>query len=115
MIYIAGPYSSDDWDVLVKRYRKHEMYTASLIRMQLVAYSPIVHGHEMAINYNLPKNYEFWQNHCLGMLAKADAVHVMMMDGWKESRGTQDEIRLANEMKIPVHYINDVFEGSLDI
>ena len=115
MIYVAGPYTSEDWDVLVKRYRAHEMYTASLIRMKLVAYSPIVHGHEMAINYKLPKIYEFWQNHCLGMLSKADIMHVLKLEGWEESQGTKDEIAFANEHKIPVYYINDVFTGSLDL
>jgi len=115
MIYVAGPYTHKERVISNKRFRAMEMYTASLVRMRLIAYSPIVHCHEMAVTYNLPKDYEFWQNHCLGMLEKADALHVMKLDGWEESVGTQDEIRYAIEHKIPITYINDVFSGSFDV
>lgn len=106
MIYVSGPYTSDDIDVQVERYRAHKRYTASLIRMQLVAFSPIVHCHELAIDYELPKGYEFWRVQCLGMLAKAEMMHVMKLEGWEDSVGTQDEIDFAMSNNISLIYTN---------
>ena len=87
------------------RFKAAEEYTVRLMKQGEVVYSPIVHSHQMALNHDLPKGYEFWKEQCQAMVYKADALHVMMLDGWQQSVGVNDEISLARELKIPVLYI----------
>ena len=106
MIYLASPYSDEDFSVMEYRFKEVAGLTAHYLQKGLIVYSPIVHGHQLAIDYSLPKGYVFWQKHCLGMVDAASELYVYQLDGWEESIGLADEIARAHYRGIPVKYID---------
>jgi hypothetical protein len=46
-------------------------------------------------NLGLPTDWEFWEAHDLAFLEWCDELWVIMLPGWKESDGTQSEIKVA--------------------
>ncbi|WP_341232391.1 DUF1937 family protein [uncultured Methylophaga sp.] len=104
MIYIASPYSHKDPAVMQHRYEKVKEYTAYLMRIGAAAYSPIVHGHDIARSHELPTDWEFWKAHCLAMLRKADQMQVLKLPGWQESKGVQAEIEFCRLCGINIYY-----------
>ena len=102
MIYLASPYSHNNPSVMQARFKMAEKYTALLLQQGRIIFSPIVHCHELARTYELPTDFSFWQNYCLGMLAKADELWVLQLDGWKHSTGVAAEIEFADENEMPI-------------
>jgi len=116
LVYIASPYSSEfteSFENLMhreERVDRVEEYIAKLYadgnNKTVMFYSPILHCHEMAQHYSLPTGHEFWESMDHIMIDKSDRVEVLMMEGWKESKGVQDEIAYANLTGKPISYIN---------
>jgi hypothetical protein len=69
-----------------------------------LVFSPIAHTHPIAVRCALPRGWEFWKRYDQAMLAAADKVVVVMMNGWRDSKGIENEIRIAKEMGKPVEY-----------
>ena len=106
MIYLASPYTSELPEEREQRYHAVKAALADLILGGKVVFSPIVHGHHVAIDHKLPKDYDFWQKQCLGMLAKSRKLVVLTLPGWHKSRGVQDEIEFAKKISIPISYLS---------
>jgi len=106
IIYIASPYTGTSYQ-RTNRFRDVEKYAAYLIQQGETAISPIVHNHTLATRHELPREFDFWQNYCLTLLGACDYMHVLMLEGWNESVGITAEIKLAEELLIPVIYIED--------
>ncbi len=104
MIYIASPYTHENQHVMNNRFEKVALHTAQLMRQGLPVYSPIVHGHSIAVRHDLPTDWQFWKSHCMAMLSKADKMIVLMMGGWQDSVGVQAEIEYCTENDITVWY-----------
>lgn len=92
MLYLASPYTHPDADVRQARYEAARLATAVLMRSGEPVYSPVVHGHAVASAHEMPTGHDFWMRHCLTMLARADRMAVLMLDGWQESTGVRAEI-----------------------
>lgn len=104
MIYLASPYSHHDPLVMRTRFLLVEQETALYLNKGIHIYSPIVHCHELAHKYSLPKDFAFWMNYNLDMLRRADALWVLVIDGWQDSRGVRTEIQAAEAVRMPVEY-----------
>lgn len=104
MIYIASPYTHENQHVMNNRFEKVAMHTAHLMRQGLPVYSPIVHGHSIAVRHDLPTDWEFWKNHCLALLGQSVRMIVIMMDGWESSTGVKAEIEYCVNSGIPIDY-----------
>jgi len=104
MIYIASPYSHPDKAVMQTRYEQVKSVAAEMMREGLPIYSPIVHGHDIAVSHDLPTDWEFWKKQCLAMLRKADSMTVITLPGWIESKGVLCEIEFCNNCGIPINY-----------
>ena len=102
MIYIASPYTHDNPAIVQERYEQVMEYTAELIKQGDVGVSPIVHCHVLANKFNLPTDFFFWNKYCLSLLQSADEMHILMLDGWKESLGIQYEKSFAIKYDIPI-------------
>jgi hypothetical protein len=87
-----------------QRYEEVKAFTAELMRKDLVPYSPIVHGHDIATTHDLPTDWLFWQKQCLAMLRKADKMIVLKLDGWDSSIGVKAEIDFCETCGIDVEY-----------
>jgi hypothetical protein len=50
-------------------------------------------------------DHEFWMKQDIPMLARAERLMVLMIDGWKQSRGVAEEIYFAINRRLPIEYI----------
>jgi len=104
-IYLASPYTHKSELIRHKRYLEVAEVVARYLRKKLHVYSPIVHCHEIAKRFSLPKDFEFWSEYNYAMREQASCIHILELDGWMESRGVKAEIRYAMRNKIPLHMI----------
>jgi hypothetical protein len=106
--YLCSPYSHVDPEVKNARYLATLRETAALLKIGLFIYSPIVHCHELARIANLPTDAEFWKKYNYCMIAAAECVKVLMLDGWRESVGIEGEVIEAQRLGIPVTHIEPI-------
>lgn len=111
MIYLASPYSHADAAVREQRFRAACRAAARLMRTGHVVFSPIAHGHSIAL-HGLPTDWRFWEPFDREQLARCDEVVVLTLDGWRESAGVQAEVRIAGELGKPVRYLAPEAAGS---
>ena len=104
MIYLASPYTHSEPGVREARFEAACLATAELVRAGHVVFSPIVHGHPL-VRFDLPIEWEYWERIDGEHLRHCDEVVVLMLEGWRESRGVQAEIDLAIEMDLPIRYL----------
>ena len=72
-----------------------------------VVFSPISHTHPIAEQCELPKGWEYWNKYDRAMLSQCVKVYVLTIDGWMESVGVAAELKIANELGLPVEYITE--------
>jgi hypothetical protein len=101
MLYLACPYSHPDPAVRDKRHDAACKAAAALLRAGVPVYAPVVHSHNL-VRHGLPTDWQFWSRFDPAFLEIADAVVVLALDGWQESIGVREEVRLAEQMSIPV-------------
>jgi hypothetical protein len=104
LIYLAIPYShpSDE----VRNYRLHLVsdIAGKLMNEGKVVFSPISHGDTIAKIHNLPTDWEYWEKSCKSFVSRSTKVIVVMANGWDKSKGVSAEIKLAEQLGIPVEY-----------
>jgi nucleoside 2-deoxyribosyltransferase len=105
MIYLASPYSHVDPAVREQRFTIATRVAAKLIRAGHQVFSPISHSHPIASN-GVPTDWTFWKAFDRRMLEACDELIVLMLDGWRESRGVQAEINLAIKLGKPIRYVS---------
>jgi hypothetical protein len=112
MIYLCSVYShgegKEDPAVRQRRYELTRNFIAQNIDKHI--YSPIVHHHEMAEMYDLPKDYEFWKKKDRDFIRRCDSVWILDVVNeedwaWDESEGIKDEATFAMECGIPTHRV----------
>lgn len=106
MIYLAQPYSHPDPCVRQQRYEAGCRAISKLMSRGLHIYGPIQHSHGIAIYGGLPTDWAFWEAQDRAILSVCKALWVLTLEGWKESKGVQAEIKIAIELELPVKYLN---------
>lgn len=104
-IYVACPYTHKDYEVRMRRVHSATEYTAKLMREGHAVYSPITHGHTIAIMHRVPQDHDFWMRQCLPMVRAAAELHVLQEPGWTTSKGVEAEMAEANAHGIPIRFI----------
>lgn len=112
MIYLAVPYSHPDPEIREMRFRQANMAAGKLMAKGYRIFSPISHSHPIAIDHGLPTDYRWWREFDSEFLRMCDEVFVVKFDGWRESVGIREELKLARELGKPVTYleINELLE-----
>jgi hypothetical protein len=105
LTYLACPYSHPDRAVRVARFDAANRAAGKLMREGHHVFSPISHTHPIAEVADLPLGWEFWEGFDRAYLAHSWRVVVLMLDGWRESKGVTAEICIANEQGLPIEYI----------
>ncbi|MEX0718371.1 MAG: DUF1937 family protein [Planctomycetaceae bacterium] len=105
MIYVASPYSDPDPLVREQRFDAVCRAVAALMHSGVVAFSPIVHGHPL-VAHGLPVEWPFWERFDCEHLSRCDELVVLMLDGWRNSRGVRAEIRIAGDLGISVRFLD---------
>jgi hypothetical protein len=112
-VYIATPYTKYP-------YGQHKaatvaaFATAELMRGGIRAFSPIVHGHQIAKHGFDPLDVDFWISANAGFLYAASACIVVKMKGWQESKGIAAEIEHFLTAGKPIVYIGDEIIGGIE-
>lgn len=117
LIFISTPYSHKEHEVENIRYRQAIEYAAILMNQNRFSYSPIASGLAIAKNHSLPTDWDYWGNFCEAMMERCDEVHVLMLNGWKESTGVNSEIEVATRLGKTIVYVDpkDVLKETLDL
>lgn len=103
-VYLGSPYSlypdhDEAADIVAAA-------AAGLMAQGLVVYSPIVHGHHVSQQGDLPTSWEFWKAQCQPLIDAASALAVLKMDGWGKSVGLQYEIGEFRRAGKPVVFLD---------
>lgn len=101
-VYLASPYSHDDIKVRTSRFRAVTRLAGALIREGHFVFSPISHGHPIAIHGNTPGDYAYWSGFNDSVLNWANHFVIYKIEGWKESIGIQHETEIALEKNLPI-------------
>ncbi|MGE4157628.1 MAG: DUF1937 family protein [Planctomycetota bacterium] len=104
MIYLAGPYTDSDPAVREARFQGACRQAAEMLRCGIPVWSPIAYSHAL-VAHGLPLDWEFWERFDRAFLEICSEVWVLMLDGWRESKGVQAEIGIAGELGKPVIYV----------
>ena len=108
-IYLASPYSHPEEHVRLERYNAACRKAASLMQAGNVVFSPIAHSHAVAAHLpqDLLMSHEFWMAQDIPLLRYADKLVVLLIDGWRESRGVSAEIDYAINISKAIEYVTD--------
>lgn len=108
IVYLASPYTHENQEVMQRRYRAACQAAAALMQRGLTVFAPIPHSHAIVVDGDLNEqtqtDFQFWMDQDLPVLKRCDALYVLMLPGWKISRGVTREIQVAREHNIPVSY-----------
>lgn len=103
--YVASPYSHESPLIREERYLRVSHYVALCLRGKEWVYSPIVHCHELAKTWDMPKDAGFWLAYNRAMLANARRLRILRLDGWHQSKGVMEETDFAIHNRIPYIYV----------
>ena len=112
MIYLASPYSHPNKHIELQRFKRAEAFVADAIRQHLIIYSPIVYCHQMALAYDLPGDAAFWDGFNMNMLRRSDAMWVLQLEGWAESKGVRRELSVAQTLHMTIRHIEISYEDN---
>lgn len=105
--YLAIPYSDEDFFVEKHRFIVANKIAAALIMDGRIIFSPISHCHPLRVyGYGLPGSWKYWKKYAYEFLKSSKKLIVIKLDGWEKSVGVQGEINIANELELPIEYID---------
>jgi hypothetical protein len=103
MVYLAAPYSNmPNKKLLMDNLCKVD---ARLMQDGIFTVSPLM-KHFILHHDDLPGDWNYWGNYSEVLLERCDCMIVVMFDGWKESIGVQEEIKLCRKNNIPIVYFD---------
>lgn len=110
-VYVAGAFSDDNVLGVLKNIGRGEWYASQLF---VQGFAPFTPWHDKTFvfnNWEQALTVEMFYNYSIAWLEVSDVMFVI--PNWKglknheDSKGTQEEIRIANELGIPVFYNNE--------
>lgn len=106
-IFLASPYTHKDKEIMALRYEAALKAAAKLIKEGNMVFSPVVHSHPIAITYDLPKDYTFWQAYTKSFIVNwAEVFSTLCLEGWQDSEGINKEFDLAKKAGLSFSYIH---------
>lgn len=117
LYYLASPYAHEQSAVMEQRYRSAVEAVGALLTAGLAVFSPIAHNHHVNVACKMAhedgaSRWAFWKRFDLLMIDRSDAVIVLRINGWRESRGVTAEIEHAHRTGKPVYYFDPYGEGT---
>lgn len=107
IVYLACPYIHEDKKVMEDRVLNVTCCAAHFMDKGEKIYSPITHNN--AINKHMKQvvgDHKYWLNQCYHHIITAEAIYVLGLEGWKESKGVRWEVETAKAFGIPVFLID---------
>lgn len=104
-IYLASPYYHEYREIRESRFIAVCKKAGELMNQGYFVYSPIAHSHPIAVQCELPKDWEYWKQYDLEYIKWVDEVWIYKLPGWDISTGIKAEIEIAQELNKPIVYI----------
>lgn len=114
-VYLASPYSHNDWLVREVRFHAVETATYTLMKRGLSVFSPIVYTHALAKKNKLPFTAGYWAEFNESMIRAAKELRILMLPQWQESQGVGRERSWAQQYRIPIKYLYCAEAGVSDL
>lgn len=105
LIYLACPYTHSSVKVRTSRQVVADGVARRLLDWGNLVYSPLSHFGSLSM-MRVDGDLARW--HGLRMLERCDVVMVLKLPGWAQSVGVHGEVVLAEELGLPVAYVDDV-------
>jgi len=105
-IYLASPYSDPSRAIRFYRYTLACQAVAALYKKEVTVFSPIVHCHYIAGQYDMPNDADFWWPHNQSMMERALGMYILNIEGWEQSKGVAQEALFAAADSLPVQMVN---------
>lgn len=113
IVFLSMPYSSkletEDERILEKqeRFEKSLKLLSYLQLNRIHVVSPITQGHPVVIKYEVPSDWEYWEEYCHKFISISDCVLIFAIDGYDVSTGVAGEIKYAKEIGKPIYIIDE--------
>lgn len=116
LIYLACPYTDPDQSVQVARANSAAITAAKIMAGGNACYSPLSHGTAVAefLPVKFVVSHRFWMEQCIAVLRHCDEVWVLPLIGWRQSKGVEEELRLARQLDLPINMIQD-HDGGVEL
>lgn len=102
MIYLASPYTGTEIQESNRALDAHR-FTLTCLREGIALFSPIVY----TANFDgLPGHFEAWQFMNDNAIKAAEAVWVLCLPGWENSRGVSHELDLARSLGKSIRFFS---------
>lgn len=111
--YLAQPYSHLDPHILADRAELGGIAAAWLMQRGWAVHAPVVQGHNVCLHLPsaLAHDHAFWMDRDMPILASAQAMHVLPIAGWRDSRGLKEELGHAKDLHLPVYIMQSLPYG----
>jgi hypothetical protein len=94
--YLASPYSHPDATVRQARYDAAVREVAVLFTEGVMCLSSIVHSHPVCLALgNREFAFEYWKEFDQELILRCDGIIVLLLEGWRESKGVMAELEFA--------------------
>lgn len=108
LVYVGSPYSKYPTGIDCA-FVETSRLTAELMKRGVKAYSPIAHTHPLARCGDIdPYSHDIWIPFDRAMMDKADAIAILKMTGWDNSRGIDMELEVFESARKPAYTIDPV-------
>lgn len=104
LTYLASPYTHPDPQERERRFRMACKKAAELMLAGKTVFAPIAHSHPIDLELPALGSGEFWKKQDAPYLEFCTEIVVLMIDGWRESKGLAHEIEVAKQRGIPILY-----------
>lgn len=105
LTYLATPFFHENPVIMERRFEVVNQIAAELMKQREHVFSPISHSYPIAKLGGLPKDWNYWQSFCIHTLKFCTKLSVVMQDGWRQSKGVTEELKIAQTMNMPITYI----------
>lgn len=104
--YLALPYSDDSEDMMCWRADVSDFIFSELSKEGRSLYAPISSAHHVAKKYGMPRDWKFWKKLDEEFLSVCGKIIVIMLPGWEASVGLTAELKLAEELGLPIEWLD---------
>jgi hypothetical protein len=115
LVYLACPYSLRDEtkkhredEIVLSRFHNVTIAAGLLIEKGYAVYSPITQSHMIKSKVDLPGDWTFWKEHDKRFIDVCDVLFVLMLEGYENSIGVNEEVSYALEQQKEIRFINFV-------
>lgn len=116
-VYLAGPYSHAKPEMMKAREIDHARCALALKQKGVLVYCPIAETATIAeLGGYLGTGWEDWRDHDLWLLSCCTDMYILMIHGWRDSKGVRGELKYAlkNNIKVSFCTVDGQVDSSYD-